>query len=551
MSARPHPQPQRSPRQRWTQRLVQWGLAVGLPAIVALPAAAAERLYVNYGLLEFSIPIAELEVYAQDGTLGDELGAYARYLSDRDLEQLRELLVTPVEISPAAIWRFLNSPQGETLLERIGELVQTQSYQSGFYAIRSALVTAAAEEEGLTLLNILQEFPTPGIRINSSRALALFEKLVDVERKTDRAIAAIATQADAERSAGINGAGDLPDLETPGEIEYRRETFSLTDRRRDREFPVALYLPELPTGQKAPIVVISHGLGSDLATFAYLAEHLASYGFGVAVLEHPGSNAQQLQQLLSGLASEVSPVRELIDRPYDVQYLLDELERRFSSRLEMRSVGILGQSYGGYTSLALAGARFNYDTLRATCESLEGELNLSLILQCQALSLPPVNYQLHDERIAAAIAINPFASRIFGMEGTSAIEIPVAIVSGSADTITPAVFEQVQPFTWLASREKYLALLEGGTHFSTLAETKSSIELPSDAIGPDPAIARAYLQVLTTAFFSVHLSDRAEYRPYLSADYAAILSRPLLPLELVTSLDASDLIEPGTEDEES
>ncbi len=51
-----------------------------------------------------------------------------------------------------------------------------------------------------------------------------------------------------------------------------------------------------------PLIVISHGIASDRSSFVYLAEHLASYGFAVAVLEHPGSNAERIQLYFAGLA---------------------------------------------------------------------------------------------------------------------------------------------------------------------------------------------------------------------------------------------------------
>ncbi len=56
-------------------------------------------------------------------------------------------------------------------------------------------------------------------------------------------------------------------------------------------FLADIYLPVAQTPRQ--IIVISHGLGSDRTSFAYLAEHLASYGFVVAVPEHPGSNSKQ------------------------------------------------------------------------------------------------------------------------------------------------------------------------------------------------------------------------------------------------------------------
>ena len=47
------------------------------------------------------------------------------------------------------------------------------------------------------------------------------------------------------------------------------------------------------------------------------------------------------------------------------------------------------------------------------------------------------------------------------------------LIAGSADTVAPALLEQIQPFTWLTSPNKYLVLMNNGTHFSTIEESPS------------------------------------------------------------------------------
>ena len=95
----------------------------------------------------------------------------------------------------------------------------------------------------------------------------------------------------------------------------------MSDRTRDRTFPVDLYLP---LDQRLhPVIVISHGLGADRTTLAYLAQHLASYGFVVALPEHPGSDWKEFQAFLEGQSDQLVPTREFLDRPLDVSYLLD------------------------------------------------------------------------------------------------------------------------------------------------------------------------------------------------------------------------------------
>jgi predicted dienelactone hydrolase len=313
----------------------------------------------------------------------------------------------------------------------------------------------------------------------------------------------------------------------------------MRDRQRKRIFPVDLYLPQSILPVRLPLIVISHGLGGDRTTFDYLAKHLASYGFAVAVPEHPGSNASQIQALLNGFANKVTPPRELIDRPLDIKYLLDALETDYGERINVQRVGIIGQSFGAYTALAVAGAEINWNSLQSNCENLDDSWNLSLLLQCLALDLPQSELKLKDDRIVSAIAINPLTSAIFSKTGLERIKIPVMFMSGSSDPITPALTEQIDAFNWLNDSDKYLALLKGATHFSTLNESAGSIPVPAQAIGPNPKIAQDYVKQLSLAFFGVYVTHQNSYQAYLNSDYAASISERAMPLSLVKKVEFS------------
>ena len=518
--------------------LLNLGLCLAGGSLLPHKAVSAEEILLDYGPLEFSLSVESLEKYAKEGKITGKLKDYARLLTPEQLDQLQTALVTSAEVTPLAVAQFLYSTQGEKILEQVGQIVKTKARQPGFYAIRSALILSAAEEEGLTPLNILQNFPTYGIRIDSDRGFQIIENLSNIIQRTESAIATVEETSLREREAQtLLDNAPVPNFLTSGSLSFRTQTLTLRDRDRNRVFPVDLYLPQTQNNiNRLPLVVISHGLGSDRSTFAYLAEHLASYGFAVAVPEHPGSNSRQINALFNGLAHDVTPPEELIDRPKDIKFLLDYLAAEYGDGLDVNHVGIIGQSFGGYTALAVAGAELNFAQLERDCPNLDNSLNVSLLLQCISLNLPEKDYNLEDRRITAAIAINPLTSSIFGEAGISEIDIPTMIISGSADPVTPALPEQIRPFTWLTTSEKYLALLKGGTHFSALNESSGSIPLPARAIGPDPTVAQNYVKQLSLVFFATYVAREPEYKPYLSADYANRISNPVLPLNLVNSL---------------
>jgi predicted dienelactone hydrolase len=530
--------------------LLHLGCYISLETFLNQKAIAADNVILSYGILEFSLSVDSLETYARTGKIDDELQSYANFLTPQQLAELKVGLTTSADFSHLAIAQFLYSFQGETILNRVSKVFKTEARQPGFFAIRSALILAAADQErGLTPLNVIKKFPTDTLRIDSRQGFEIFKDLSKVVQRNALAVAAVEQEVTKERQEMTTVSPKTRNLNLliPGSYNYQLQMLTMNDRRRDRTFPVELYLPEIkhhPKQPKLPLIVISHGLGSDLTTFSYLAKHLASHGFAVAVPEHPGSSAKQIAALLNGLESDVTPPEELINRPLDIKFLLDRITERFGRQIDVNQVGIIGQSFGGYTALALSGAEINWKLLRHDCPNIDSSWNLSWLIQCLALQIPLVvkEQELKDERITAAIAINPLVSSIFGQESLSKIDIPLILISGSSDPITPSLPEQINPFTWLTTPEKYLVLLKGGTHFSTLAETAGSIPVPKKAIGPSPKIAQDYVRQLGLAFFGKYITQKEAYSNYLNAEYGAVISRKKFPLRLVESLNP-DILE--------
>jgi hypothetical protein len=143
-----------------------------LSATLATPPVwSAERINLSISILSRSIPVQSLANYANTGKMDADLAAYAKYVDPKQIEHLQELLRTPVPLDAVVVSQFLYSPMGEELLKRLGEIIQTDAHLSGFYALRAALILAATDPKGLTLLNVLRYYPSDGIWIDLTRAL--------------------------------------------------------------------------------------------------------------------------------------------------------------------------------------------------------------------------------------------------------------------------------------------------------------------------------------------------------------------------------------------
>ncbi|MGB3300736.1 MAG: alpha/beta hydrolase [Phormidesmis sp.] len=543
------------------------GLLPALAFPLARPAAGAERVTLSYGFVEISTSVASLREYAESGKVNDELAPYLRFLSAEQRSQFRTVLQAQQNISPVEVSQFLYSSIGGGILRSLGTIVRTQSRRNGAKGLRGALVLAAAEPDGLSALGVIEKFPTDTVRIDSQGVFQAIGGFSELITSTRTALAAI--EAQAEPIGALKSASSLPDLAQPGPYGVETQTLTVVDSGRDRTLSVDLYLPMSSSAavltRSAPLVIASHGLAGDRRGFAVIGKHLASHGFAVAALDHPGSDRAQFEALLTGSTQEIADPTEFSERPRDVSYLLDELTRLnvangpLANRLDMEKIGIIGHSFGGYTALALAGAKLDFDTLQANCNSPKLIFNAadpSMLLQCTALEAPEqFSENLRDERIQSVMAMNPITSSVFGPAGFSQLAVPSLLVAGSADPIAPALLEQIRPFIWLSeaqpsifndpsngieladSSEHYLALIEGGSHlYEALELDNTDVSFANSLVSPDIGLSDRYLKALSLGFMQMTIANNPDYQNAFTSSSIVKLGQPPLPLYVISSL---------------
>jgi hypothetical protein len=84
------------------------GRVIGLLSMGTMPAIGAEQIKFSYGALEFSLPVADLETYAQNGEITSQLAFYAKRFESEDVAQLRQVLTEQQNLSPLVITRLLH-----------------------------------------------------------------------------------------------------------------------------------------------------------------------------------------------------------------------------------------------------------------------------------------------------------------------------------------------------------------------------------------------------------------------------------------------------------
>ena len=513
------------------------------------PAHSAEQIrfwYAPFG--EFTIYTSDLEQFVKEGQINKRLELYLGRLTTQQQIQVRDILSTRYSANHVAIANFTYSLVGEILVKRLGMIMKITPNQNGFSALRSALILSAASDQGLSVLNVLQRYPVPVIYLDLPRAMQAYAEISLLTYKKDLAIAAIEKQAIAEtQNENKSLTNTENDLRIAGNIKWTKERFTYLQRDRQIEISADLYIPQ-GLSSPAPLIVISHGLGSNPDTLQYLSQHLASHGFAIAVPEHPKTGSREVATFLSDL-SKSPQSEESVQRPLDVKYLLDALEQKTKTEplwrklLNPEQVGLIGHSLGGYTVLTLAGAQIN---LNQECRIPETEVisfNVSQVLQCHFSYVSPLN--LSDRRVKAVLAVNPLGgSLLFGRAGFQNIKIPLAIFSSGNDLLTPAIPEQILPFVWSKSVHKYLVAFPKGTHFSFLERNdRGVILIPKTLFGEQPEFTHPYAKALSLAFFQTYLNNRPEFANYLNNNYVQTIASPQFPASITSNFTEIQLLQ--------
>lgn len=300
-----------------------------------------------------------------------------------------------------------------------------------------------------------------------------------------------------------NGGGNLARFYAlPG--PYKVETFTAEprDERRNRVVPIRAYQPVNAPGLR-PAILFSHGLGGSRDGYEFLGRQWASHGFVVIHLQHVGSDSAILREgnfreKMQALKRAVRNPRAAINRPLDISFLIDELERqiqakggRLEGKVDLDRIGLGGHSFGAWTTLASAGQRF--------------------FQRGQTRSFG-------DQRIRAAIAMSPSPGRNQSHwdKAFTEIGIPMMHQTGTHDTsrIAPEVTAESRrvPFDKITARDQFLIIFQDGDH---MIFSQSQLA----RLMPRKKHLDAYFHPLilasTTAFWKAYLEDDADAKSWL------------------------------------
>jgi predicted dienelactone hydrolase len=503
---------------------------------------AAQRVTLRFGPFEQSVSISDLEQFAKTGRLSSSLQLYSPVFTP----QVRELLLRHLQLDPAVgnqlIGELVRSPSGKGIVESLGTAIPGSTVQS----LQSAIALATRQANGLSVLGFLRSYPQENLTVDATRAIALAVQVNPTYWQSQALGSLLQRELAVSSPTPFRATFDPAAL---GKETVQLQTIVLRDRQRQRNISVDLYTSQKQDPQQ-PLVVMSHGFGANRKFLGYLARHLASHGLTVAAIEHPGSDVKAVTAAVNqGNIANLMPASEYVELPRDVSFVLDQLAKLNTQpgtqgKFNTENVTTIGHSLGAYTALALVGGEVNIGELRKYCQESVGVGQApGDWLQCAAAKLPDQKFNLADQRVKSAIALNPLIGSLFGKSGLNQVTKPVLILTGTDDSLTPSLTHQLRPFTQLHST-KYLLTAIGGTHLSigdpaNLANTAATTTIVKERLGGDTQPLRQLLQGVSLAFIKQQTNEAKIYQPFLTPAYAQSLSTSALPLRLNSELPGS------------
>jgi predicted dienelactone hydrolase len=277
-------------------------------------------------------------------------------------------------------------------------------------------------------------------------------------------------------------------------------------REMDARGATFFAVPACPvTGEKLPLIVVSHGRRGWFGGHHDTAAALADAGFVVAALNHPGDNMRD--------TSGTDSLSVLVERPTDIKRLVDYMLDGWpdASRIDARHIGLYGFSFGGYTGLVVIGG--NPDLRKGLPGCQASSLRACRQLESDELPDQPIT---HDPRVKAAVIIDPYPVFVFPEENLKGVTVPVQLWSSdptrNADQLSGCCAASVS--ARLPAKPEY-HLVENAKHYSFLAlctpkETEAAPAICTDAPGFDRVDFHRRLHADVVGFFRKHFAESAK-----------------------------------------
>lgn len=221
-----------------------------------------------------------------------------------------------------------------------------------------------------------------------------------------------------------------------------------------------------PVGQKLPVYFLVHGTSGNWKNLSWLGSYLAESGALVVSANHP--------DYTTGQATSESVIR-MWEQPRDVSFLIDQvLSGKYAQYIDDRNITVIGYSLGGYTALALAGARLNISGYQKYC-SRNQDASCSYFEDAFGTLSPGdrsmISGEYRDERVVKSVAIAPGYVPAILPESLENLTANTVVIGAEFDRNVPPEM-QLKPYLISNSSDIFYEEVSGASHFSFMQNCK-------------------------------------------------------------------------------
>lgn len=282
----------------------------------------------------------------------------------------------------------------------------------------------------------------------------------------------------------------------PAQIAIARGEWIDTSRN-GRKISYKTYAPVNRTDGPLPVIIWSHGLGGSRDGAGFISRFIASHGYVVVHIQHPGTDST-LWEGKPGHPWDVIrathiPRRATLQRLRDVPFVLKQLPSLdIAPLMDMNRLGMSGHSFGGMTTQVMAGQRRGYGARQ---------------------------YDLYEPRFKAGIVYSPVPFRDKRGHGPESfyggIRIPLLIMTGTDDDSPLENFgfkDRMEVFEHSGGPEQHLLILDKGDHM-VYNGSRGKLEA-----NPKRDVHEEIIKVLSLAYWDAYLKGDTAAKDWLTGN---------------------------------
>ena len=439
-----------------------------------------------------------------------ELTTWMQLLDPESRRGLIRLLDAPVLTRRSLGQQFLRSWGARPLLDALGTLIRVD----GGGRISSSVVMATLEQlleqqEQITTLDVLKALPHRQLRLDLDALLKAADRWRSELTRHHALTASLGRHPSQPQK--------LEPLATDSTAAGSPRLIRLSVPHRSEPLQVEVWGPDTDRSDRLWVVLLP-GLGGDPEHFHWLARGLSASGWPLALVDHPGSDSAAVQALLEGRQS-FDGAEALRQRLADLRAVL-EAQRGGQLPVPGNRVVLVGHSLGALTALLAAGAQ-PVAGADQRCEAALAGLpltNLSKLLQCELAAGRVMETPVVNPLPTAVVGLNSFGGLIWPEKKSKPLGIPLLLIGGTLDLITPPLDEQLGLLAALGRHGASRAVVvEGASHFSPIRvdgqaseeEGDDLFQLGEELVGVNPLTVQQLIALELIRFLNQLEGDPA------------------------------------------